>query len=326
MLLEKRLVFFGASVTAQEPPNGYFEPVQMATRLAGGDAIRVVHGSCHFDDAGFHTAPTISREQGEVCLIEWNTTGLSRFHPIKIGLVVDHFLGQGMLPVFLILCQDRNLAGDRDSERQVKELCLAHELPLIDLRPRFPGMNLLRDTVHTTSEGGRWYAEHIVRALRSIELPDAEELGRRRQALRNAIDLQPVAFTVWPQALEINEGQMWTASFERMPGLSELLLDMTIGADSPVVELTIGELYVHRLSIWDPWCHYDRRRIVPIVDESTFKRSGAAGRISIRMLPDAPDYRVCRRPGFSYEGPRRMRVHRILCANMALSDQALIDS
>lgn len=326
MLLDKRLVFFGASVTAQTAPNGYFEPVLAASRAAGGNAIRIAHGSCHFDDAGFHTATTIKRAQGEVCVIEWNTTGLSRFHPTKLGIVVDHFLGQGMLPIFLILCQDRNLAGDRDSERQVRELCLAHDLPLIDLRLGFPGMHLLRDTVHATPEGGQWYAERIVRALTSIELPDAEGLGRRRQALRRAIELQPVTFSDWPQAMEVGEGQMWTARFERQAGLSELLLDMTIGPDSPVVELAMGEIYVRRLSIWDPWCHYDRRRIVSIVDDSTYKRTGSTGYISIRMLPDAPDYSVCRRPGFSYEGPRRLRVHRILCANMALSDQAVSDS
>lgn len=315
MLLSERLIFFGASVTAQAAPNGYFDLVRKDIEAHGGSAYRFAFGSCHLDDAGFHKASELTSAEGNCCIIEWNTTGLSRFDPSKLAVIFDYLLNHQIYPIILILPHDRNLRVNRDAELQMKEISEDFGLPLLDLRNDFSGESLWRDNVHTTPEGAIDYANRISKFLRETHRPSDSEILKLAHSWRQ--DRQPVAvaFRTIPHEFALQEGEQLTIEFERQLQLSELLFDLTIGPDSPILDLQVDNGHQQQISIWDPWCHYDRRKIVSILGESTFRRTGDSGKLMLSISKVAPNYSSCRREKFNYTGPRNLRVHNILTAN-----------
>jgi hypothetical protein len=314
MELNRRFTFFGASVTAQSPPHGYFDLARQAIEAHGGQATRLAFGSCHLDDAGFHSVHLIEGTGCEVCVLEWNTTGLSRFHPGKLAHVLNQLLTRGVHPVFLILPQDRNLGSDRPAEEQLREFADNPAISLIDIRHTFPGVHLLRDTVHTTPEGAAHYAQAIVAALAELPHVTSDAIAAEARRRQGSAGLPEVTFRTLEQELVVEENHALVIDFVRTEVLSELLLWLTLGPDSPILQVTAGS-FSRRVPVWDAWCHYDRKKIVSILEDSSHRKTGLRGQLSIHVLPDLPDYSTCRRPEFSYSGVKRLRVQSMLMSN-----------
>lgn len=313
----KRVLFFGASVTAQSQDNGYFDVLRPRLQALGIGVERLAHGSCHFDDAGFHAMPDIPWSGLTHCLLDWNTTGLARMDPVKLHFVVDQMLAHGVQPSFMILPQDRNLSTDREAETQVIALSRSLGLPWLDLRPDFQPAGLLRDSVHTTPAGAQHHARRILGFIEA-------ELMRARPpdfaALRRVWHAQQAPATFWfgglPGPWDVPSGACLEIDYRLTGPLSEILFDLRVGPDSPLIEVTVAQAPPLRLSLWDPWCHYERRKMSTLVPARLFTAAPVEGTVRVFITANRPAYHTCRRPGFDYQGTRTLRALSLRTANV----------
>lgn len=96
--------FHGASVTQQTGIASYFH--LLSERVASSHVLtKKGYGGCHFNDAGFLTLHSDISSESDVCVLEWNTTGLIKFDIEKLKYVAGYLLDHDILPVFLILAR-----------------------------------------------------------------------------------------------------------------------------------------------------------------------------------------------------------------------------
>lgn len=313
------MLFFGASVTAQSHGNGYYEYLATALRDRGRFVERKAFGSCHLDDAGFYAIHEIDFSLYQFCFLDWNTTGLSEFSPDKLCYVMRSMLERLCIPVIMILPQDRNLLADRSAERQMIELAQSARIPLIDLRDGFVSHDLLRDHVHTTPEGAKYYAERLLNYIEKVltwNINNAEEMLR---AVKDALPSTEFRFFKDDTTRIVEEGQRLMIQYAGAMSATEILFDMIIGPFSPVVEIEINGQQFRSISIWDPWCHYERNFQRIVVPRRTLATTPKWGVVSVNVLKTAPEYDHCRVKDFSFEGVRRLHLNRVLATNLDFS-------
>ena len=175
-----RIHCFGASVTAQATNHQTGEKTGYAPNLksllendfSDLEFIVTSAGSSHFDHAGYCLLPEVLKSNPDILIFDWHTTGLGEFNNQLWLAAMEQIKGLGIktLVVFFPRRDDFESKTERPNVKQARD-CAGGCIRIVDcaefadLRPEVH----LRDVVHTTPEGGVFYAE-ILAAI--IKEPD----------------------------------------------------------------------------------------------------------------------------------------------------------
>lgn len=270
------IVFYGASVTQQSTNRdgikvGYApNAMEIISELLGPDNFnfhQIGFGSNHFDDAGFIRFNEVLPLKPNIIILDWHSTGLSRFDPAKLDFVVEKLLDLDCKIISLVLPLKTYIGKpERDHIKQSrwyqkKGLIQINLYSMIGHEVQIE--NCLKDEVHTTENGGRVYGAIVARAIldtlrgNSIALDAGDEI----EPASNYKSAPPVSSLDLADC-NLDTTQKLTIEF-RASGPVQLFVDSTIGPHSPLLEIECGK-NKEMISIWDKWCTYERRCLKPL--------------------------------------------------------------
>lgn len=290
------VLIHGASVTQQKFETSYFEQILKLDIHAGRfNFFRKAYGGCHFDDAGFLTLASDLNEFDslDVCLLEWNTTGLSKFDPEKLKYVVGTLVNRKIVPIFLILAREDTVASSRECELQVLKFCQDFGVLCFDYRTLISPFSDLRDVVHTNLSGAVKYAQRLYTDLLNISECLYKCFGSEFLYKKYEI------FSMRGVSLDVLEQKKLEIVFSEIGDLSQVVLEVVRGPSSPIILINGRNTF----SVWDEWCHFERPGFITV--SRNVKEN--LGLLEIRVLSDAIDYSKCRRE-FSFSGIKELKV------------------
>ena len=309
-----RIAFFGASVTAQSGEGSYVQALQKM--LPHTEILQFGFGACHLDDAGFYKLDAVLAAKPDRVVLEWNTTGLDFFNPQKLDAIVHRVLGSGALVAFLILPRRDSIGSQtRPAEVQIREICRRHDIPLLDLRSGFEPDGLLRDMVHTTPDGARYYAACVASwATGQFGAPSGFSVAAPAILCREVLLETEVT---------LHQGLRLGFSCMQSP-LEELVVAVTVGPNLVDLEVEV-EGSVRRLSFVDRWCYYEREMFYVL-----WRRQDAPGsdrlEIRLRAFTDLPDYSMLERPAVVPPASPALRIHAFHMAGLNLERIDAVDT
>jgi hypothetical protein len=261
-----RVVFFGASVTAQsknyssQSITGYVTFLDEVLSGSAYSVARVAYGSCQYSNMGLYGFSNVILAKPSVVFFEWHTTG-------EMVISAEMLLRQkrllsslGITMILLVLpSKKHNFSDNIDKYTMLPDL----DLPCLDLR--YLGINseevhFLRDDVHTNEVGAELYAKIIDKFIRDrilclsqpatdFSLHDLFEYGADEQGallyreIQLDVLLRPGDFLYF----SLDRGASIIFSFTRGP----LCPDLEIG-DSSLANSRIEH-------ILDQWSYYNRQ-------------------------------------------------------------------
>jgi hypothetical protein len=303
-----RIMFHGASVTEQKGDGSYFYWLENAFQEVDGVRLsRKGYGGCHFNDAAFVNIASDTSDAPDICVLDWNTTGLPEFDQSKLSYVSGVLLERGILPVFVIFASEQNTAEtERAAERQVIDFCRTNALPLWDYRDRIVRETHLRDTVHTNIAGAKIYADCI--------FVDLTKLMReiKKYSMKMPAEAHNFKIIEAPEFfLDVPEGSSLKFELKSVSDGAHILAKVIHGPSSPIIELENGQ----KLSVWDRWSHYERSGFLTLWSAEPLERDRCT--IKIKVLRDQIDYSICARP-FSFEGEKVFKLTGLYFVNCAM--------
>lgn len=314
------ILLAGASVTAQSR-TGYAP--ELKKKLASSGVVLDVlgYGAGHFDDAGYFSLTEIIRHAPDLLIAEWHTTGLSGFNKEKLEHFVAAVHAAGVVIVFLILPRvDKNLKADRECEQQVKLLADQGRVRLLDLRARTNCADCLYDGYHTNEFGATFYSDAI-----SEFLADECLIG---DGVKNLPPFTKGAGGVpveLPSEVQfagrvVKKAIMITASVSDLP-VRDICFRYRAGPFSPLIEVGVyGGVHQERsISLFDAWCDIERVAYVSLFPKGFKCEVGAKICIEIKISSNRPDYSVCRKKDFSYEGDVYLDVLKMYAVGMVVN-------
>jgi hypothetical protein len=297
-----KILFFGASVTAQSGSSSYFH---LLNDLFDGENIFIEKlgvGACHFDDAGFYFCPEVVKRMPDWCVLEWNTTGLGRFDEYKLKSILSLLNSACIRTAFLILPRlDTNISCNRRCEDQVYEVAKSTGSPLLDLRNLSQIEAGLRDKVHTNSVGARNYAECIRSWIDS-------DFGSVTFAPKDWPEYGPVGRI--EEEILFHDSSMMLISLNRAGNnIPEIVMDVQVGPNMLNLKIDCG-IKVIDYSLVDPWAYYERRMFRRVWKaEKNDEREEFLINIGTSNLK--PDYSVTKKPAPTLVGRRRLVINSI---------------
>lgn len=308
----KKILVYGASVTAQSGITGYFENLQNQLSKNGFELTKLAIGGCHIDDAGFYRSNEALKNKPDYIFLEWNSTGLNIFNELKIADFLKRIHRENISPIFLILPQEANLKLDRDSERQVKYIANLYSIPIIDVRQNIDKeiySKYVRDNVHTNEEGGKVYAEIITKKF--YEILDAKDNYKNFSLISDKLfdDLNPKVYSINREIFNDNQISLVV---KKKSNYSEIVLNHLIGPYSPVIEISDGAI-IKKISLWDSYCHYEREHFTPLITNSDFQNSYLRYPLiyKITFSNDLPNYAACRRSDIDFNLQKKILIKNI---------------
>lgn len=305
-----KVIFFGASVTQQYTNHktgeltGYVPWLQKLIKKQGLEiTIKcVAAGSSHFNDAGYLLLPKVLKENPDILIIEWHTTGSNKFDPLLWNAFLSKIIDQSIQLVIAILPQ-KNLfeSGERKENYIQAEKVACESIHLLD-GYKFKGFSPekhLRDGVHTTSEGGKFYASNFLNYLKPF--------AKKQKIFDGYLDTSQYSFYLTKS--ERPTIDVWTFNLGNyiktkririkyeidctlLP--ARLMMDLTIGPDSPVLDLIYGGKIKKNESLWDPYCHFKRKFYKCIILEKNQEI------LEIEISNQLPNYSKCRNKEFDF--------------------------
>ncbi len=311
----KKILFYGASVTAQAGNAGYFEQVRDALEVNYNLQVsRVYYGGCHLDDAGFYKFEESQVDFFDYVVFEWNTTGLIQYNELKLCYLLQKLKARGSKPIFMILPQEANITKNRNSENQIITLTKSYDIPLLDMRigldlSTFRGF--VRDVVHTNEKGAEYYGKIIIKFF--ADLFSASEEYWRRFNMLSIVDLSFLSAKVRHFDVELKSNHILKFIIKsKSSSFSEILVRQRIGPFSPIVLIDDG-IFSKKISLWDIYCHYERDHYTTLVNDQDFKNSFLRDPLVFAMsvLDDKPKYELCRRDDVDFDIPKIVKFKEI---------------
>jgi hypothetical protein len=308
----KKILIYGASVTAQAGATGYFDFVKAALYDSGFDVSKVAYGGCHIDDAGFYRFESALNDNISYVVFEWNTTGLSIYNEFKLAYLLQSVKNIGAKPIFLILPQEATIINQRNAESQVTYLCERYDIPILDLRA---GLSLekfklmVRDVVHTNETGAKFYSEKIIDFINhSINNKDTYWAEFDKFENKSSEYLKS---NLQSSEILLKKGDVLKIYVEKFNDVyAELLIRHRIGPFSPVVSISDGVLK-KELSLWDPYCHYEREHFTLLMNNVDFKSAFLRSPfvIEISFSHASPRYELCRRDDVDFNVEKLIKIN-----------------
>jgi hypothetical protein len=163
--MTSRIVFFGASVTAQDKNHRSGEISGYVTSLQAfypeWVVDRVAYGSSQYSNMGKHGLVNAILKNPSVLFIEWHTTCETY---LSTDLLLNQYALLKNLGIEMVILVLPTLRHDDGLSLQKYEMLNSINIPILDLRhvlaKSYP-QPILRDEVHTTPAGAKVYADHI---------------------------------------------------------------------------------------------------------------------------------------------------------------------
>jgi hypothetical protein len=308
----KKILFYGASVTAQTGMTGYFDFVKDALCSLEYEALKTAYGGCHIDDAGFYRFESALIDDLKYIVFEWNTTGLNIYNELKFSYIFQVLKSRGINPIFIILPQEATMKGNRNSENQIYSICNRFGIPLLDVRvglsvDDFTGM--VRDVVHTNEMGARFYSNKIIDFLKSVFASENKYWHGFNSYESDALDF--INPKVVGMELTLKVGEILQINIKSFSNVySEIIIRHRIGPFSPVALISDGAVS-RNLSFWDPYCHYEREHFSILMNNTDFKHSHLRSPLfyNISISNDLPKYDLCRRENINFDVEKLIKIN-----------------
>lgn len=298
------LSVLGASVSAQtvnhvtKEPTGYVAHLRHRHLAAlGVDAIvQACYPGNRLSDGGMVLAASPAVQNSAFVLIEPNVEDRNRGRDAtddEVRAVIATACAGGAKPIMLMLPDigRRHPAASPDHAR-LSAIAKGAGIPILDHRlPEDFDDARMRNGPHTTAVGGAWYAQWLAPRIAAV-IRDYDS-GRLR------FDPGTLVHSIRRATAEFPADRQFRRLALHCSGTSgervTILQYQTIGPHSPVIDITTS-LGRQSISVWDPYCHYDRDSYVTLY-------SGPLppdGRIEITCSATDPDYAACRREGTTW--------------------------
>ena len=308
----RKILFYGASVTAQTGLTGYFDFVRDALNTLNLETFRVAYGGCHIDDAGFYRLESALTNDLNYIVFEWNTTGLNIYNELKLSHILKILKARSIKPIFVIIPQEVTMKGNRNSENQIYSLCNRFNIPLLDLRVGlsvYDFNEMVRDVVHTNEIGAQFYSNKIIAFLKLVLAEENNYWHEFNAHESDALDLiNPKAFAM-DLTLKVGEVlQIKIKSFSNV--YSEIIIRHRIGPFSPIALISDGAVS-RKLSLWDPYCHYEREHFSILINNIDLKYSYLRSPLyyNISIDSDLPKYDLCRRDNVNFDVEKLIKIN-----------------
>jgi hypothetical protein len=235
---------FGASVTQQK--NGYAEI--LATSLAEPVSIHG-YGGMHLNNAAICFLDEVIQKKPSVCLIDWFSTGYTEINKQTADSIEYLILKLSEINckvIFLFF----PFKDDKPRESFYlfcKEIIDERGCECFDIRPFFSNIDkklILRDDVHTTPYGSKFYAKILKNELNDkidfITVPKLDSLNNHLKPKKLSVE------KIFTDRIKLN-GHCKIIGFL-----------LTIGPHSGCVKI-INENDFYTENIKDAWCNFNRK-------------------------------------------------------------------
>ena len=306
-----KILFYGASVTQQGGSSGYIQRLQELVTGSPFEISSLGYGACHFNDAGFYNLQKVISERPDVCVLEWNTTGLVEFDIKKMNSVLGRLIENNIYIAFLILPRrDTNMKGNRRAEELIMDISETLEIPLLDIRTSVDFEECVRDDVHTNNIGALLYANLIFNWLKITEFKKINKsFDVVRSVYVNDVNIFVREKSIIECDLKFHKSNFFEIVFETTVGPS--MLNLLISIDAHQIER----------SFVDPWCYYERLMFHTVCQNEDLKFSSDFSKLLIRPSETLPDYSSLRQlPNIAANQEKGLLVHRIYSVGVELID------
>lgn len=295
------VVIFGASVSAQRYDRrtslaaGFYLHLEERIKSLDGsiNLFSVCAASSGFSDAGYALIPEVLDLDPQLIVLDWHSTFEAKFNSTLWNSAIDLFAKKG-INVLICIFPQRDLIG-KSKRPNVKQAVESSELYPLNVRmldlydeKKFTADLHLRDNVHTTPQGGEFYAELIIQKLRVLNWDVI--------APQILYKCDPRDFSLAPTVCVHKNNQYQKTKIVKLSNIktkhscNSILFDMMIGRFSPVVRIFLNSQLISEISLWDRWCHYTRQRFISVANSLPISKSDT---LEIRCTEIRPAYELC---------------------------------
>ncbi|GAB5380442.1 MAG: hypothetical protein Alis3KO_25820 [Aliiglaciecola sp.] len=283
-----KLLFYGASVTAQKFETGYYQQIEQSSLTTRFSEIeRIAFGASQFEFAGYAFMQDAISIDADVCVIDWLTPSMPSFTAFKIPLLNYALLKSGCLPVWVFFPRTSNFDALPEAYNQVKKSCEQFGLPFIDVRPSMKGFidepsRYLRDAVHTTLEGAKLYSDIIEKSLSDLDVRSTLNRARESDGFVELSNMNYQIPVVNSCELTINDQQSLELEFSFNGGLLEIFFDTFVGPHLCLLKFEVilesNVVHCETINPADRWSHYKRKMVV-----ETLRKRLKSGQYIVRV-------------------------------------------
>jgi len=304
------IMVFGASVTAQKN-NIWSSFIEFFNKKLKRKHFFIIsgHGGEHLYPQSLCHIDTACSLKPDICIVDWFDTGFLETNDItkkSIETLIRKLRQIGCYIIFYYHFRLNDNPEKRvsfikyvDSIAYMYGVSSYNEYEAVDCH-NINGESLLRDVVHTTPEGSKILGEIFCDYFLKIQ----------KNGFNYFHSLYPLLF--FPPKNEFYNIKKQTITLDMIHGKTkkdidgywclnkknvlELALDknlfaieMKIGSYSPIIECSERESGInHLFQLWDPYCHYERKQILPFENITQ-------GEWFFSITNNPIDYSKCRR-------------------------------
>lgn len=301
-----RICSFGASVTAQKDSIwDHFVKELNAKTHRNHQHIKMGYGGEHLYPTSVCCIDDVVRNRPDVCILDWFDTGYVKIDAIAKKCLETLILKLREIGVYIIFfyhvhddyVRKINLGFIEFIESMARQYNVTSYFEPEVLLKMPASQDLLRDTVHTTAYGsaylGKIFADHFMQIPIKNDWKIADfTFYPLKNCFYNVRKMTLDESMIHGEFSQDGEGYF---VFDQQTVLAIPLkghflgMSMKKGPFSPIVKIIIDNQKEYKASIWDPWCHYERKTI-GCLDFAGFDTYKSSKNITFLISSELPDY------------------------------------
>lgn len=312
-----KIAVLGASVSAQninhttKEPTGYVEVLrrEYIQHLGATEIPQITYPGNRASDGGLLRVRDVVAYAPDICifepLIEDGSRGV-RISTAEILYIYTQLINAGILPFTVMLPNPATRSAKQWQEyNKYKQVCNSFNLPVLEIDiSATTALEEKFNSIHTLLPGAQIYARQIADALTTLGNPQARlaqvypiKTDQDQQTYVEVLPHTPASGPVREIHLELLFEQDADTSFR-------LVQQQTIGPYSPLLDVALSgkatgqendwhPISKDKISVWDPYCHYERPSYVSLCNLSNggYKMAN----LHLEVSAQSPDYSKCRR-------------------------------
>lgn len=263
-----KICCFGASVTAQK--EGYV--FYLGKLMPKDTIIQLGYGAQHIHPAGVCHLEKVVEKQPNLCFVEWFVTGYQAQNQTTIDSIntIVYKLSEINCKIVFLFLPKKNSKNRMGFYNFIKNYLDKINISYIDLNPTFNNLDLiLRDSVHTNSEGGKQYAEEIYKQIKKLDIKTPIKIEKNKYCTLKILEINKIV----KNKIKLNGNA------------TILCFSLIIGPESGYINLLEHN---KKLCLWDKYCHYERQT-------TNINNIKVSNELTIEVLREKVDYSTCRR-------------------------------
>ena len=260
-----KILFYGASVTAQSGESGYFQ--HLIEMLDSVELVRLPYSASHLQFAGIAMLQKVIDESPQICFLDWVTPSTPSFPDNTVRRVNKVLLSHGIFPVWLLFPRTDDLDSSRNCCLQVFEEVEgdAQVEKIVDYFPDLKNniANYLRDVVHTNERGAKLYANWIKDVFQRV----SHKFSLRQLTQLDNKEGQFIPKIVSQKGTISHQKDLMLKFTANSSGKLKFFVYCVIGPNSPMLRLKLNESGYSEGAeaskiVVDQWCYYEREMLV----------------------------------------------------------------